>query len=165
MHEITHDIALGEQVYTLTPPRGWALDLIASNGIDYLNPNYVDRVLVLDEDDEPVMGEDGEYVTEDRFTPVPPNMTRLRMTGIVLAALLTQAEGLDDNKVPVHIWTPEEVLEVLPIEAADAFAMICMELVLDALPKPEKKADTQNPPKRRCPRKRNRGGAKRSGQR
>lgn len=166
MHTIKYEVALFDgddpeqkKTYVLTPPRGWALDLIAQAGIDYLRPKYPDR-RVKTLDGEPVM--DGEnFVFETVLSPVPPDMTVSRLTGITMAALLSQADGLDANKVPVHIWTPEEALDVIPPEAMEAFAALCATLVTAAFPKPSADAS----PRKRRPKKANRGGAKRSGAR
>lgn len=149
-------VVLGGKAYKLHPPRAWALDILAQYGIDYLNPRYTTEVLVFDAENKPVM-EGDQYKTEVVPTSVPPSMSMLRFTAITLAALLTQEDGLDENKQPVHVWTPEEVLEIVPIEAADAIASACADLVNAAFKKPEKSDPT---PRRRA--RSQRGGAKRS---
>jgi hypothetical protein len=117
------------RLFTLTPPRGWALDLIASNGVDYLHPVYpVDQVAP--------NPDGGEPLRRTVYSPVPPDMTTARLTGITMAALLSQADGLTPDHQPVHVWTPEEVLEIIPAEAMEAFAVLCSDLVHAAFPDP-----------------------------
>lgn len=153
---------VGGKPYILSPPTGWALDLIAQNGIDYLNPKYPLERAKLDAEYAPVFDADGNPEMETVLTPIPPDMSLSRMVSVTLAALLTEHEGLDAMGHPIRVWTPEQVLIGMKPEATEAYALFLAELVNEPFAEKAEKPKTANPPTRRPkPSKKRRGGAKR----
>lgn len=126
-------IELGGTVYKLSPPRGWALDLMAQWGIDYLNPEHPFQRPVI-KDGGLVRDEAGDILYETAYSPVPLDMGQIRVVGITMAALLSQSAGLDAERNPVKVWTPEEMMDLIAPQQVDQLSRLCADLVNAAFP-------------------------------
>ena len=96
-----------DKAYTLGSPCGWAFDMMAEHGIDYLQPKYLDVVAELDDKGEIVIDlSTKQPVAKHVYSPIPPDMPLSRVVAISLAAMLTEAEGLDGTGHANKVWTP-----------------------------------------------------------
>lgn len=129
-------ITLTDGPHVFGPPSPYAFDLMAEYGVNHLAPIHPIRfcpkcfaavmngTLLCD-----CIADDGSPIEpESGFSVVPPGMSTIRLSGIILAALMTDAEELVNGN-PARIYSPVEAMKLMPVDDILVISTTLSELV------------------------------------